>query len=130
MRDTATALRLRHPAPRTYDWVVAGLGLLAIFFLAANITGPVRAAVTFAATLLSPGWAVVRQFAVGEAAARWGFIFATSIVICAGVSLAMVWTGFWYPTPAAIVIFIASVIATVFLPPRLTSHTDPGPAQP
>lgn len=129
MRETATFVRLRHPTPRTYDWVVAGLGLLAIFFLAANITGPVRATVTLAATLVTPGWAVVRQFAVREVAARWCFILATSIVVFTVVSLLMVWTGLWHPTTATITIFIVSVIATVLVPPRLTSHAPSGPVQ-
>jgi len=115
MRDAEAGLKSPVAVDRTWDMAAVGLGLLAIVLVVANVSGPIRGVVVFAAASSVPGWAVVSHLAVRELAARLCFTIVASLVIGTLLSLAMVWTGFWHPVPVTVALLVISVVSIAVL---------------
>lgn len=103
---------------RTAELALCALAALAVVLVLAGPPGPARAAVTFAALFLVPGWAVVREVRLDDAVVRLALAVALSMGLAGLVGLAMAWRELWYPIPAAVTMLVLSVAAILLRRPR------------
>lgn len=107
--------------------VAAVFGLVAALLVALDTPGVVRTVIVLVALLALPGWAVVRRFPRVEPGARVALTVVGGIALMTIVALGMVWTGFWHPRIAAVVILVAASLA-IGLRPLDRPDRDPGEA--
>jgi hypothetical protein len=107
--------------------MLAGCGVLAAALVIANPGGLDFAIFIVAVWLVLPGWACVRPLHIVHPAMRTVIAVLTSTAITAVVSLVMVWTRFWYPQAAAVVLLLAASGFLAFAPKR-TSATIIAPS--
>jgi uncharacterized membrane protein len=109
---------------RSWEWVLVALGLVAIVFILADVAGPTRSAITLAACLLLPGWSIVRYLRVDDVPTRLCLTLGASVSIAALIGLVMVWTHFWYPIPAGVVLLLASAASLALSIDRSSSDVS------
>lgn len=105
-------------AARGFELGLGALGALAVVLILVGASGAWRAAVAFAALLLLPGWAILREIRLEDTVARVGLAVVLSAALAALVSLAMAWRAFWYPVPAAVLMLAVSTLVIVLRRPR------------
>ncbi|RKR76684.1 hypothetical protein [Frondihabitans australicus] len=113
--QTARPLSVTPPPPRPSALRAAEIGLAVFGIIAAvliglDAQGAVRTWIVFAALLLVPGWTLLRRFPAIEPATRLVFTAMGSILLLTLVAVTMVWTHFWHPRPAVIVILIVASV--------------------
>ncbi|HEY8912407.1 hypothetical protein [Lacisediminihabitans sp.] len=117
------------PTARLFERMLALCGVSAAALVIVNPGGPAVAMFIVAVWLVLPGWACARPLRVVHPSVRTLIAVLASTAITAMVSLVMVWTRFWYPQAAAVVVLLAASGFMVFAP-KMTSTTVAGRSEP
>ncbi|MCA4135036.1 hypothetical protein [Arthrobacter sp. M4] len=95
---------------------LAAAGVVAAALIFLDISAPGLSIFKLVVCLVVPGWAVIRMLPESDPAARLVWTAVTSAGIYTVLALAMAWTAFWQPRPAAAVTVLAGSACTVFIP--------------
>jgi hypothetical protein len=109
VRDTAEPLDARLLIGVDIGCLVVTAALAVVVLVGAE--GTVRLLLALAFTSVVPGWALVRRLALAGTATGAAMAVPTSLAICAGASVVMVWLHAWQPL--TLFVALAAVSAAV-----------------